>query len=282
MERGESVQTPVASGVCANCGASLVGEYCHACGQRRIHHALSLRAMISDAAAHTSEFTELKTLRTVGALLTQPGLLTNDYIAGRRAGWIAPVKLYLMIFAVTFFLYSGFKSVAVYDVGTLMSVDRSGRMANAVNKLAARKNLPADAFVADVNGRWHSYATFSQIIYPLVFALVLKLFYLRRYFIEHLIFALHYQALAFLVVVLAWPLYYFTGIGLTQRSSVLAVVVTVVLVGYLLLAVRAVYRQSWPLTAAKGVVLYGAYYLIYVTVTFGTLIAAISAAFRSH
>lgn len=282
MERAGSVETPVAGEVCANCGALLVGEYCHACGQRRIHHALSLRAMISDAAAHTSEFTELKTLRTLGALLTQPGRLTNDYIDGRRVAWIAPVKLYLMIFAVTFFLYSGFKSVAVYDVGTLMSVDRSGMMAKAVSNLAARKHIAVDTFVTDVNTRWHGYATFSQIIYPLVFAIVLKVFYVRRYFIEHLIFSLHYQALAFLVVVLAWPLYYFTGIGLTQRSSVLAALVTAVLVGYLIVAVRAVYRQSWLITTVKGVVLYGAYYLIYVTVTFGTLVAAISAAFRSH
>jgi hypothetical protein len=41
-----------------------------------------------------------------------------------------------------------------------------------------------------------------------------------------------------------------------------------------LLSLRTVYRQSWPVTCAKRVVLYGAYYLICVAVTPATMIAA--------
>lgn len=283
MEEGTAAQAAnPAPAVCANCGTPLVGQYCHACGQRRSDDHLSIGALTGDAVSHLSDFAELKTIRTLGTLLAKPGRLTNDYIAGRRVRWIAPIKLYLLIFAVTFFLYSAFESVAVYDLGTLITVDRSGMMAKAVNQLAARKHIAADVFVSEVNARWHTYASFSQIIYPLLFAIVLKLFYLRRRFAEHLIFSLHYQAVAFLIVVLAWPLYYVTGIALTQRSGVLAAIVTSILVGYLLLAVRAVYRQSWAVSAVKGVVLYGAYYFIYVTVTFGTLLAAMSVTISEH
>ena len=265
---------------CANCGAQLLGEYCHVCGQRRIYHELSVRALLGDAVTHAADFAELKTVRTVAALIRRPGQLTNDYIAGRRAAWLGPLKLYLTIFAITFFLYSAFKSVAVYDISTLAAIDHSGALAKLINDVSAKKHIAPDVFVSEVNTRWHAYASFSQIIYPLLFALVLKVFYWSRRFVEHLIFSLHYQAVAFLIIVIAWPIYYVTGLALTNRTAVLAVVVTLVMVGYLLLAARAVYRQSWPTTIAKGIVLYGAYYLIYIVVTYGTMIAAMSVTLR--
>ena len=267
-------QAAAPAGVCPNCGTELAGEYCYACGQRRIHHHLSLRGVIGDAVSHAADFAELKTVHTATTLLTKPGRLTNDYIAGRRAAWITPLKLYLTIFALTFFLYSAFKSVAIYDLGTLAETDRTGALARTISEVSARKHIAPDAFVANVNARWHSYATFSQIIYPLLFAAVLKLFYWRRRFIEHLIFSLHYQAMVFLITILAWPLYFVTGIAMSNRSAVLAIGVMVILIAYLLLALRAVYRQSWPVSSIKSVVLYGAYFVIYTAVTYGTLFAA--------
>lgn len=282
MEKQRSADPARSGSACANCGTRLIGEYCHACGQRRIHHDLSLRAVAADAIAHTADVAELKTLRTLTTLLAKPGQLTNDYIAGRRANWITPLKLYLTIFGVTFFLYSAFKSVAVYDVGSLVLADRSGMWRKAITALAAKKHVAVDAFVADVNARWHSYATFSQVIYPLLFAVVLKIFYLGRKFVEHLIFSLHYQAVAFLITIFAWPLYYVTGLALTQRSIPVVVLVTAALVTYLVLSARAVYRQSWPTTITKGVIIYGAYYIIYTTVTFGTLLAAVMMTMRAH
>jgi len=282
MEPLPSAEVAASEPVCANCGTSLGGEYCHACGQRRIHHDLSLVGVMHDAIAHTSDLAELKTLRTLATLLRHPGRLTNDYIAGRRIAWITPLKLYLTIFAVTFFLYSAFKSVAIYDVSTLAAVDQSGMWTKAINQLAAKNHVTAEVFMANVNARWHRYATFSQIVYPLLFAVALKVFYLRRKFIEHLVFSLHYQAVVFLITILAWPLYYLTGLGLTSRTAPLVVSITLAFIIYLLLSARAVYRQSWPITIAKGVVLYGAYYIIYTTVTFATLAAAIILTIRHH
>ena len=147
-------------------------------------------------------------------------------------------------------------------------------MTKLINQLSAKRHIAPDAFVANVNARWHGYATFSQVIYPLLFAIALKLFYWRRRFIEHLVFSLHYQALVFLLTVLAWPLYFVTGLGLTQRSAPLVIGITLAFIVYLLLSARTVYRESWPATIAKGMVLYGAYFIIYSAVTFGTMIAA--------
>lgn len=81
---------------CANCGASLVGRYCHACGQkqmeapdRRLAHLLG------------QFFTALTDLdsrfwRSFRTLLLRPGQLSIDHLAGRRQRHLAPVTLFLL------------------------------------------------------------------------------------------------------------------------------------------------------------------------------------------
>lgn len=200
-------------------------------------------------------------------LLAQPGRLTNDFIAGRRVEWIAPLKLYVTIFALSLFLYSAFQTVALYDPRNTIRLDRSGQISEAVAALTAKKHVAQDLFINEVNARWRSYASFSQIVYPIF----LKLFYFRRRAGEHLAFSLHYNAVIFLIVILAWPLYLLTGMALTSRSAILAFVVTGAMAAYLAAALRKVYRQSWLASVLKGLVLYLDYYLVYVFVLYGSL-----------
>lgn len=92
------------------------------------------------------------------------------------------------------------------------------------------------------------------------FALLLKLLYLRRkrLYLEHIIFALHVHAFAFLA---------FAGSAVLGAVSVGLVSsldwwMALMPFGYLLLAVRHVYGQSWPVTVAKTLVLLLAYGVI--------------------
>jgi len=212
--------------------------------------------------------------------MAQPGRLTNDFIAGRRVEWIAPLKLYVTIFALSLFLYSAFRTVAVYDLRNLMSLDRSGKLTEAVAALTDKKRIAQDLLIDDVNARWRNYASFSQVVYPIFFAIFLKLFYFRRRAGEHLAFSLHYNSVTFLIVILAWPLYMLTGMALTSRSVLLASVVTLAMIAYLVAALRRVYRQSWFLSVVKGLFLYLGYYLVYVVVLYGSLGIAVAISAR--
>lgn len=268
--------------LCANCTTALLGDYCHRCGQQRVDDPLSLSTLAGDVVSNITDIDHSKMWRTVWALITRPGFLTNEYLAGRRVAWITPLKLYLAVFALSFFLYSAFKSVALYDVATLLATDHTGRLARVVAAIAAKHHLTTEAFIGEVNSRWHGYMSFAQFVYPLLLAVVLKLFYFHQRFVEHLVFSMHYQALALAIVIIAWPLYRLTGLSLTQTSAILAGTVTLALVAYLLLAVRNVYRQSWPLSIAKGAALYVGYYLIYTGTTYSMLALAIVATVRAH
>src|SRR3954453_14768765 len=78
---------------CLNCGASLIGPYCAACGQKAHIHR-SMRGFMHDFVQGLFNF-EGKIWRTLPMLALKPGEMTRRYIAGERARFISPVALYL-------------------------------------------------------------------------------------------------------------------------------------------------------------------------------------------
>lgn len=80
-------------GACRNCGASLVGAYCHVCGQPAHLHR-SLAAIWHDLAHGVLHF-EGKIWRTLPLLAWRPGELTRRYIHGERARFVSPMALFL-------------------------------------------------------------------------------------------------------------------------------------------------------------------------------------------
>ena len=89
-------------GNCLNCGAELVGSYCHQCGQSgHVHRTLG--AFWHDLLHSVLHF-EGKIWRTLPLLAWRPGELTRRYIDGERARFVSPVALFLfsvfMMFAV--------------------------------------------------------------------------------------------------------------------------------------------------------------------------------------
>ncbi len=87
---------------CLNCGAKLLGDFCHACGQRAHVHR-SLKGFFHDLLHGVLHF-EGKIWRTLAKLIGNPGDLTRRYIDGERARYVSPIALFLfsvfMMFAV--------------------------------------------------------------------------------------------------------------------------------------------------------------------------------------
>lgn len=86
----------MSSTVCANCGTTLAGAYCHACGQ---HDSASHPATLGHLAhelTHELLHVDGKIWRTAVALFTRPGALTKAYWEGRRVGWIGPFRVFLL------------------------------------------------------------------------------------------------------------------------------------------------------------------------------------------
>jgi Protein of unknown function (DUF3667) len=123
---------------CPNCSADVTGEYCPACGQRRIRpDDLSARRFVRDLAGELSSFrTRFKTWRTL-RLLLWPGGLTSEYLAGRRDPYLAPIKVYLVCAAI-FFLAAPW---AGFNLASLIEHDPSGTLLARVTARMAERGL---------------------------------------------------------------------------------------------------------------------------------------------
>ncbi|GEM_PF-5734089 len=79
---------------CQNCGTEMVGAWCHACGQKRMDLRTSFLHLLAEFGRETFEV-DGRVPRTLFALVVKPGALTEAFMAGRRASFTPPFRLYL-------------------------------------------------------------------------------------------------------------------------------------------------------------------------------------------
>ena len=88
---------------CENCGLQLLGEYCYACGQPvkgLVRHFSSIVGDFADSVLNL----DTRLPRTIWPLFAKPGYLTNEYFAGRRVRYVSPVRLFVFLSILTFFV----------------------------------------------------------------------------------------------------------------------------------------------------------------------------------
>ncbi|GGH04682.1 DUF3667 domain-containing protein [Mucilaginibacter phyllosphaerae] len=92
---------------CLNCGTILAGKFCHNCGQENLEMKESFGHMLNHAVSDYFHF-DYQFFHTLRPLFLKPGHLTTEYLAGRRAQYLHPVKMYIFISLVFFvFFLSG-------------------------------------------------------------------------------------------------------------------------------------------------------------------------------
>ena len=91
--------------LCQNCSAPLHGNYCSQCGQRDWPGGLTFSAVAGEVFDDVFSW-DSRIWRTLVALVFRPGFLTAEFIAGRRARYVPPFRLYLIISFVLFLMVS--------------------------------------------------------------------------------------------------------------------------------------------------------------------------------
>lgn len=87
---------------CENCGTTMLGEHCYACGQPTRGMVRHFGTIMGDLVDTIFNF-DSRTLRTLGPLLFRPGRLTLEYFEGHRVRFVSPVRLFFF-FCVAAFL----------------------------------------------------------------------------------------------------------------------------------------------------------------------------------
>jgi len=266
---------PAASATCLNCGGPLTGPFCSSCGQRAIPANPTVAELTGDAWHELSGYDGrlLATLRG----LARPGFLTREYLDGRRAHYLPPLRVYLIVSVLYFVvaaaaptLDAGGSELVVPGVRIGLSGSSSDPMVTPQEReeIMARLNESPRllrpvlrAVTEDPAGfRARIFTTMPRVFFAMlpVFAAIVALFFRGRTFPTSLVFAVHLHAFAFLALTI-------TEVAKFSESVTLALavssVVVLVLIVYLLRAFRSVYGGGWASIVGKSAAV-GMVYLI--------------------
>lgn len=90
--------------VCLNCQASIHGRFCHICGQENIEPKESFWHLVTHFVYDITHF-DGKFFNTLTYLLFKPGYLSHEYLKGRRADYLHPIRMYVFTSAVFFLIF---------------------------------------------------------------------------------------------------------------------------------------------------------------------------------
>jgi len=269
---------------CQNCTAALTGPYCSRCGQLDVDYNRSFGHVLEDALEGFLHF-DGKFLRSARYVFTRPGYLTNEFVAGRRVRYANPVRFYVFasflffaVHALTNHLYARRASAPASPAPAAAPAPAGGSHVvframqpndpSWVEGPLRIQTDPGDTVTAPE--LWHLLPEALFVCVPL-FALILKLAYRRsrRLYVEHLVFALHVQGLAFLGLIGLEILGYASSRFGPRFEDKVGLAVLLGIAALVFRAFRAVYGESRRRTVARM----AAVGLAYGLVLLGVLIA---------
>jgi hypothetical protein len=92
---------------CLNCNAEVQGKYCHICGQENIEPKETFWMLATHFAYDVLHF-DGKFFSTLKYLLLKPGFLSHEYLRGRRASYLHPIRMYVFTSAIFFIIFFSF------------------------------------------------------------------------------------------------------------------------------------------------------------------------------
>lgn len=227
---------------------------------------------------------------TLRLLMTKPGFLTREFLEGRRARYLPPFRLYLVMSVLLFLVIAvvgGKTTIVEVDAeesaaqGSPQSApqpanetpdDRAGRICDDIDFPGTTREGCEHALREDGNPlakeMMQNFPKALFVLLPLL-ALVMQVMYWRRHYVEHLLFFIHNHAFTFA--------FYGVLIGIAAYTPgwVAAICVLLMLVYppiYTYRAMRRVFPQNRWLTRLKFLALAFAYFILMSLMGLGTVI----------
>jgi len=261
---------------CRNCGVLLQGRFCHACGQKAAHSDVSLRELVHEAIHEFAHLDDTRIVQTLKLLLFKPGELTAEFLRGRRARYIPPLRLYLVCSLLFFALAAWSQSPFINIQMTKNDIqDPAQREATQKEVVARLEHLR--------NEMTHNTPRAMFVLMPVFGLLTWGLF--RRaqpYYVPHLYYAIHFHAFAFLMLATRVA-FSFGG----RPGELIGGLFPLTIAPYHYIALRRVFGATRWQVAWKGTAVAVAYVVLIMAIMIGLIVmtlrtTAAAAATTSH
>lgn len=256
---------------CTNCGKQTEGNYCSDCGQKKFsRNQFEFRKFAKDILADFFDL-DSEIVTTVKTLFLNPGKLTTDYLNGKQKSYIGPVKLYLTIITINFLVYSYMEDYSLVNIEFLQDLSsKSFWIYEKINSSAIAANIPLKEYYHQVNSKVNE--TLPIILYILIFiqALVLKIEFhkSKRYYMEHLVFSLHFMSFGFLRDVLLLPVQLYNQ----HVGFVISIITTIT---YLFFALKKAYNIKGSKLILHTFIQYGIFLLFFTLSIIASVVLAL-------
>ncbi len=207
-----------AGAVCYNCDTALQGGWCHACGQAAhdYHHKATY---LAGEALGDFFHADGRLWRTLRRLAGTPARLTRDYLAGKRAPQIPPLRLFLVAVLVLFLVGNWATRDAALFHSRMPPPEAQAdlKASNIRLGLPPAMDRAASAWLRDHLGRALAHPDdlvdamrgraedFAFMMLPISALILAAIFAFRRGFVlfDHLVFSMHSLAFQGFLISLA-------------------------------------------------------------------------------
>ena len=130
---------------CLNCHIAVKGRFCHRCGQENIEPKESVWDLIAHFFKDITHF-DGKFLSTVKYLFKKPGFLSKEYMVGRRASYVNPIRMYIFTSAFFFLIFFSFMKPEKKKI--IGEMNMNGK---TFTQIEAMDSLAFDAYTKTIN-----------------------------------------------------------------------------------------------------------------------------------
>jgi Protein of unknown function (DUF3667) len=120
--------------ICLNCRTLLAGRFCHICGQENIEPKETVWHLVTHFFNDITHF-DGKFFSTLGLLIRKPGFLPGEYMLGRRASYLNPIRMYIFTSAIFFLIFFSTFHITDKSINETMKMDIGGKTLNELRSL---------------------------------------------------------------------------------------------------------------------------------------------------
>jgi hypothetical protein len=241
------------------------------------------RHVVSEALENFLHF-DTKFFRNIVTLLFQPAVLTQEYMAGKRASQMPPFRLYLFVSVLFFFIefVTGDPTIRLADSparpdGSVAAAPEVSDSRITPTRTRLRENAAVEVTAQSRSSQFvrekfkqlsehqaeasaelaHAFPKMLLLCLP-VFALLTRWLFRAAglSYLQHLIAAVHFHTFVFLWKAVGYGWVGLVRFGFPWLASVVEIGVAAWFVIYPLLMFHRLYHQPWPRTVLKSGVVF--------------------------